>query len=138
MGTIFKKLLKKSRPSNFEFDRSVLITLLGIVLLVVAFIWLSPKQTATPSKDVVVSIIINNNKITSGPSVVKARQGDNITFKITTDQPNELHIHGYDNVIELEANKESSTSFEANLTGSFEYELEQSDTVIGQLEVLPR
>ena len=65
-------------------------------------------------------------------------EGDNITIKITSDQEEELHIHGYDNSVDLQKDIPAQLSFTANITGRFIYELEKSETEIGVLEVLPK
>ncbi len=84
------------------------------------------------------NIVIKEKKIVSGPTTIKVNQGDEITINITADEAEEFHVHAYDNSVELEPNKEATLTFTANLSGRFPFELEQSKTEIGAIEVQPK
>lgn len=106
----------------------------------------SPKQTQTISPSVgpaktkgkVFEFSVKNNKLVSGPETISVIQGDTVTIKITADENEELHLHGYDNSVDLEKNKPAELTFTADKTGRFDYELENSKTDIGVLEVQPK
>lgn len=115
-----------------------LIFAVAAVVLIGGFIALKPKQTVVQPKTVVATIVVKDKKVVSGPTTINARQGDTVDIKITNDQAEELHLHGYDKKLELEANKQGELSVQANLTGSFEYELEGSSTTLGHLQVQPK
>lgn len=65
-------------------------------------------------------------------------EGDNVEIKITVDEDEELHLHGYNKMVDLTSGKAGKLDFVANLTGRFPYELEHSKTEIGALEVSPK
>jgi len=44
-------------------------------------------------------------------------KGDDVVIKITTDEDEELHLHGYDKSVELKKDQPAELSFNANLTG---------------------
>jgi hypothetical protein len=90
------------------------------------------QQTAT------FDLVIKNKKLISGPETIQVRENDQVTLNITSDEDEELHIHGYDKSVNLEKDKPTTLTFLANLTGRFPYELEKSATDIGTLEVRPR
>lgn len=115
----------------------VYVTLVSVVVLVGLFIVLKPKHTTVQPKTITANIVVKDNKVVSGPTTITAHKGDTIDLKITNDQPEELHMHGYDKKVDLEANKQAELTFQANLTGQFEYELEHSGTTLGQLQVQP-
>ena len=115
-----------------------LIILLAVVVLIGGFAIFKPKANTSSPKTIAVNLVVKNKRLVSGPSSITAHQGDTVDIKITNDQAEELHLHGYDKKLDLEANKEADLSFPANLTGSFEYELEHSGTTLGQLQVQPR
>lgn len=92
----------------------------------------------TESKAKTFELVVKSKKLVSGPETIKVTEGDEVVIKITSDEPEELHLHGYDKSVDLEKNIEAQLSFTANLTGRFPYELEKSKTDIGALEVLPR
>lgn len=110
---------------------------LTTILLIVGYSLLIPRQTATQPHSIDVTIIVKNNKRVSGPSSITARQGDKITINIKTDRPDEFHLHGYDDKLELTAAKKATLMFAANLSGQFDYELEQAGVNLGKLRVDP-
>ena len=83
-------------------------------------------------------LVIQGKKLVSGPATIKVTQGDEVTIKITSDESEEFHVHAYDNSVELEPNKEATLTFTAKLSGRFPFELENSKTEIGALEVQPK
>lgn len=129
----------------------LLLLFLGIVLYIV-----TPKSNTLPSeskkettslsessptpqgKKVTENIVIQGKKIMSGQNVIKVKEGEMIDLSILSDEDEELHIHGYDVSVKLEKNKAARVTFEATITGRFEYELEEAETVLGALEVEPK
>lgn len=83
-------------------------------------------------------LVIQNKKVVSGPTTIKVNQGDEVTIKITSDEAEEFHVHAYDNSVELEPGKQATLTFNAKLSGRFPFELENSKTEVGVLEVQPR
>jgi hypothetical protein len=61
-----------------------------------------------------------------------------VNLNITSDEPMEFHLHGYDLAKELEANEPTELSFDATMTGRFEIENEQTQQELGDLLVQPR
>ena len=94
-------------------------------------------ESASPSPKTF-ELVVKGRKLVSGPQTINVTEGDNVTIKITSDQEEELHIHGYDKSVDLQKDIPAELSFTANLTGRFIYELEKSGTEIGALEVLPK
>jgi len=84
------------------------------------------------------TLVVKNKKLVSGPETITVTQGDNVVIKITADEDEELHLHGYDKSIDLEKDKEGQLAFPATVSGRFAYELEHSKTDIGALEVQPK
>ena len=54
-----------------------------------------------------------------------------------SDQPGEVHIHGYDKYLDLEADKPARTRFKADLEGIFEVENHDTAAQIAELRVNP-
>jgi len=135
----------------------VLYVVIGIVILVGLFLIFKPKsqvpvpqdnsnttqQVSSPSAQSesnvkTFELVVENKKLVSGPETIKVTQGDQVEIKITADEIEELHIHGYDESVELESNKQATLSFVANTSGRFDFELEKSKTDLGALEVQPK
>ncbi len=98
----------------------------------------SSPQVSPLSNNKNFELVIKNKKLTSGLEILKVTEGENVVIKITCDEDEEFHLHGYDKSVELVKDKTVELSFNANLTGRFVYELEHSKTDIGVLEVSPR
>src|SRR5438552_465280 len=82
-----------------------------------------------------IHLVVKNNRLISGPTVIQAVEGDTISIHITADINGELHIHGYDKHVDFTKNKQAGITFTGNITGRFPYELENTKTEIGVLEV---
>jgi hypothetical protein len=64
-------------------------------------------------------------------------EGDTVRFRVRSDVPEEVHVHGYDILRKVTPGKTTTISFKANITGIFEIELEQSHRLLAQLKVVP-
>lgn len=84
------------------------------------------------------SIEIVEKAITSGETTLKVNQGDTVTLMITSDEAEEFHVHGYDASVELTPGETAELSFVAGASGRFPFELEESKTELGALEVQPQ
>src|SRR3954451_1021704 len=62
-------------------------------------------------------------------------EGDTVTFRVVSDVPEEVHVHGYDIARDLEPGKVVTMSFKGDITGIFEIEYEHVGEQIGQLRV---
>lgn len=135
----------------------VVYIVIGIVVLVGLFFLFKPNSqapvpqdnsnttqqvsspSAQPESNVkTFELVVENKKLVSGPETIKVTQGDQVEIKITADEAEELHVHGYDESVELEPNKQATLSFVANTSGRFDFELEKSKTDLGALEVQPK
>jgi FtsP/CotA-like multicopper oxidase with cupredoxin domain len=69
---------------------------------------------------------------------LKFTEGDTVRFRVRSDVPEEVHVHGYDIAKDLEANKTTTVSFTATITGIFEIEFEHAKQQIAELRVDPK
>src|ERR1035437_3411662 len=51
------------------------------------------------------NLVVKNKKLVSGSVTLKVNEGDRVTINITSDEPEEFHLHGYDKSVEMEASK---------------------------------
>ncbi len=136
-------------------NKTWILIVVGVIAVLGLLILLKPKsqtqnqthvnqntQSASPSASAQTTktfeLVIRGKKLVSGPETLSVKEGETVTIKITSDEPEEFHLHGYDRSVDLEKNQQIEMSFVANLTGRFEYELEKSKIAIGALEVLPK
>lgn len=66
------------------------------------------------------------------------RTGDTVRFRVRSSSDDEVHVHGYDTSKAVPAGKIVTLSFEADLEGIFEVELETSGALLGTIKVEPR
>ena len=65
-------------------------------------------------------------------------EGEEVTIKVTSDDDAEFHLHGYDILQPLSENETAEINFVADISGRFEFELEEIGSTLGALEVLPQ
>jgi hypothetical protein len=79
--------------------------------------------------------------LVTGEGIKKLRfkQGDQIRFRVRSDGvTDEVHVHGYDLMKDIEPGQTISFSFPASITGIFEVEYEDAAQQIAQLRVDPK
>lgn len=100
------------------------------------------EQTSTgdnkgKSKPTVPTIVIRNGKPVGGVAELTYDEGDRIRFKVSSDVSEEIHVHGYDLMKDVEAGGSVSFDFPADIEGVFEAELEGLGVQIAELTVNP-
>jgi hypothetical protein len=69
--------------------------------------------------------------------VLTYKSGDRIRFEVDSDVSDEVHVHGYDVMKDVEAGGSVSFDFPAGIEGVFEAELENRKEQIAELRVNP-
>jgi hypothetical protein len=64
-------------------------------------------------------------------------EGETVRFRVTSDEDEEIHVHGYDITKEVPAGETVNVSFKATITGIFEIEFHHSGALLAQLKVVP-
>jgi len=99
----------------------------------------TPSATAppTPVADVVIAVTVSGagRKVSTAEDRVKIKRGQSVALTITSDQADEVHIHGYDLTKKLTPEKPTTFTFDADLPGSWEVELHDAHKVLVRLEV---
>jgi FtsP/CotA-like multicopper oxidase with cupredoxin domain len=72
-----------------------------------------------------------------GITSIKVDKGDTVRFTVTSDQPENVHLHGYDVEKPVAPGKPARYVFKANIEGIFEVELEESGVQLIKLQVDP-
>jgi sugar (pentulose or hexulose) kinase len=89
------------------------------------------KKPATPT------IVVRNGEPVGGIQELEYNAGDEVRFRVSSNQADEVHIHGYDIEEEIPAGGSATLSFPADIEGIFEVELHGSETQIAELRVNP-
>ena len=90
----------------------------------------TPEPTATPKPE---PPLLTQGEVTR----LRFKQGDTVRFRVRVDVADEVHVHGYDLMKDVEPGETVTFSFPADITGIFEIELESRGEQIGQLRVDP-
>ncbi len=90
---------------------------------------------ATAADVVTYQVTINGGNIEPRPDVVKVRLGQTVRLTVTSDQHDEVHVHGYEVSAELEPNKPATVEFKADTAGTFEVETHHSGKLLFRLQV---
>jgi heme/copper-type cytochrome/quinol oxidase subunit 2 len=96
----------------------------------------SPSPSPTGFRGTVVEISFRNGGV-SGPNRVRVRQGDRVRIVVESDVADEVHVHGFDLMADVEPGSPARIEFRATATGVFEIELESRAILLFRLEVSP-
>jgi len=85
---------------------------------------------------------IQSQAPTAKPSVLAVRQNDQVVIRVSSDQPVQVHLHGYDIESDVVPNVLTSLRFTATATGRFPIEIHSREPLkqrpLAYLEVRPR
>jgi hypothetical protein len=117
----------------------------GIAVVVVAVVLLvvlkddsgSEDGTTTSSNARPLTIFVKNGKPVGGIQQLTYNEGERVRFKVDSDVSDEIHVHGYDIMKDVEAGGTVSFDFPATIEGVFEAELEDRKEQILELTVNP-
>jgi hypothetical protein len=114
----------------------------GIVVVVVAVVLLivlkdDSGATKSNTNGKLTTIVIENGKPAGGIADLTYNKGERVRFKVDSDVSDEIHVHGYDIMKDVEAGGSVSFDFPATIEGVFEAELEDRKEQILELTVNP-
>ncbi len=97
----------------------------------------SPVKPEKPKPPTVPKIVIQGGQPVGGVLKIDSKEGDRIKFMVDSDVTEEIHVHGFDVSKEVEAGQTVTIAFDAEFTGIFEAELENSAVPIAEIQVNP-
>ena len=89
------------------------------------------KEPAPPT------IVIKDGKPVGGVRKIDVAKGDRVAFTVRSDVADEIHVHEYDLMKDVEAGGKVRFAFKADIDGEFEVELEHRGEQIAALTVEP-
>lgn len=120
------------------------IAIAGAAVIVVAVVLLivlssgSDDESSTTDTGQVPTIVVNKSgEPVGGIAELTYKKGDQVRFKVKSAIADEVHVHGYDIMKDVEAGGTVSYDFPATIEGVFEAELEDQKEQILQLTVEP-
>jgi predicted small secreted protein len=89
-------------------------------------------SAAVPTR---IGVTVSRNRISPEPSVHRVHLGDRVQLTVTSDKPDQVHLHGYDKEIAIQPGTPGTIDFVANVPGIFEVETHKTNLQLLQLEV---
>jgi FtsP/CotA-like multicopper oxidase with cupredoxin domain len=81
-----------------------------------------PPASAKTAEPVRFSIVIRNRKVDAAQQRIRVTQGDVVELAFASDEPAELHLHGYDRLVTVAPNAPAVLRLDANVAGRFSIE----------------
>jgi hypothetical protein len=83
-------------------------------------------------------IEIRNGQLVGGVEEIEVETGERIEFVVSSDTPDEIHVHGYEITEEVTPDQPARVSFPADIEGIYEVEAHDiGHVVIAELRVTP-
>ena len=95
------------------------------------------KKTEKPKPPPIPKVTIKDGKPVGGVKKLSFDKGERVRFVVESDVSDEIHVHGYDLMKDVEAGSKVTFAFPAKIDGVFEVELEDRGEEIASLEVQP-
>lgn len=120
-------------------------TALVVGALLAGLLYFTPKLAPATAKTFV--LVVQDDSLASGESVISVNQGDSVTLRIRSDRGGQIMIHGYEQELmgrggELTVNDggEIAVTFVADRSGRYMVHLHRADQhlEIAQIDVQPR
>jgi hypothetical protein len=92
-----------------------------------------PRPAAPP----VPEIVVRGGEPVGGVKKIELHKGDTIRFTVVSDQPDHVHLHGYDVEKHVAPGEPARFAVPADIEGIFEAELHSDDTQIASITVEP-
>ena len=101
----------------------------------------APAETV-PAEPKPTQIQIRGGEVVGGAADIQVKKGDVVQFVVSSDAPDDIHLHGYDIEKKVEPGKPARFKFTADVEGIFEIESHVAedagkDPLVGKLTVEP-
>ncbi len=94
-----------------------------------------PGVTTDDSAATVIEATVAGGEVTTADDRFEVAKGTDVVIRVTTDVAEPVHLHGYDIEAEAAPGKPVEITFTASIPGVFEVELEDSGTLLFEIEV---
>lgn len=98
----------------------------------------APKPTPEPEPEPSVpTVAFADGKPKGGVKRLAFDKGEVVEFKVVSDVPEEIHIHGYDIYRDVAPGKSTTFRFDAKFDGKYEIEVHDAAVQVASLEIQP-
>jgi FtsP/CotA-like multicopper oxidase with cupredoxin domain len=92
----------------------------GCIAMLCAFTAVPATRVAAAPR--VIALALVNGALTGGDQTLEVQQGDDVELRWSSDQPIELHLHGYDIEAKVSPQMPAVMAFKARIPGRFPIE----------------
>ena len=92
---------------------------------------------STEPADDETTIVVEGGEPVGGVQELEFDAGEEVRFRVSSDVAEQVHVHGYDLLEEVQPGGTVSFAFPAEIEGIFEVELEESGVLLAELRVNP-
>ena len=121
----------RTRDAVYRLVAVAILVAAGVIVMVL----LRDGTGATAVQDRSISVTITAGRADPPVGRVEVGKGSTIRLTVTSDVPDELHVHGYDRRLTLNAGTAATLEFRADVTGMFEIETHGNHLLLVQLVV---
>lgn len=79
-------------------------------------------ESEAPPEPAATRIQLRGGEVVDGAADIKVTKGDQVRIVVSSDAPDDIHLHGYDIEKEVEPGKPATFDFTADIEGIFEIE----------------
>lgn len=98
----------------------------------------SSSTSPYPAGGLTVNVTIANGQVTPTNATLQAKVREPITFRVTSDAPDELHIHSVpDQKFEVAARPDQTFKFSVQVPGNVDVELHHLNRTVATIQVRP-
>jgi hypothetical protein len=95
------------------------------------------KKPSGDGRPSIETIVVRDGEPVGGIAELEYDAGEQVRFRVSSNEADEVHVHGYDVGEEILAGGTATISFPADIEGIFEVELHGSEKQIAELRVNP-
>ena len=119
-------------------QQRVLLVAGVVVVAVAAFVIAKPGGGGDKSGARVFRVSLHDGTPVGGRQRLVVKKGEAVRLTVTSDSPDEVHVHGPDIEKEVGPGKPGRYAFTAKVEGVFDVESHKHDTKVAKLVVEPR
>ncbi|WP_116375793.1 hypothetical protein [Mycobacterium sp. MFM001] len=117
--------------------RSALVTVAAVLMCGLVGCGGSPDKGSSTNA-LVVDVTIAHGQVTPANATLQAKVRQPITFRVTSDAPDELHVHSVpDHEFQVAAAPNQTFQFSVDVPGNVDVELHHLDRTIATIQVRP-
>jgi hypothetical protein len=94
-----------------------------------------PTSTLPAGVDQVVRVVVRGGRVVGDAQRVRVRLGSVVRLLVTSDVADEVHLHTYDETVDVAAGATATLTFTASIPGVIEVELEGAGLTLARLQI---